>query len=281
MKNRLVETHATFSQNIKWIQIVAILSKLWVEERLSSFVTHYFRDIKDERSAMSQNRYIALWKWTLHLYFVFWQKKGTIIPPSGTTDTENNWFIFQRNYVKIHSFYQTESYNKLGVQTPRFPTFLIEMLICPIYPEEILMLKSLCAAQYWGCVFMCSWCRAVLWLWELQTWWAESSSSWAELTCLSTLHQIQQLTSLCHKTWQQLIRPNFWSDNPIQFFSVGVGIWYCVKLILCFFCAAVLKYHLPIDVWSVGQLWACCALYFVLNLRLSSCCLLLLFIHIY
>lgn len=29
------------------------------------------------------------------------------------------------------------------------------------------------------------------------------------------LHQTEQLTSLSHKTWQQLIRLNLWSHNPI------------------------------------------------------------------
>lgn len=39
---------------------------------------------------MNQNRRRAVWKWTPHLYFVFWQKQVTILLPSGTADTENN-----------------------------------------------------------------------------------------------------------------------------------------------------------------------------------------------
>lgn len=67
------------------------------------------------------------------------------------------------------------------------------------------------------------------------------------------LHQIQQLTSLCHKTWQQLIRPNFWSDNPIQFFfSWGGGLTLVSGQYCVFLCC------------SARLLWACCALYFVL-----------------
>lgn len=61
-------------------------------------------------------------------------------------------------------------------------------------------------------------------------------------------HQTQQLTSLRHKTWQQLNRPNLWSDNPIceilsLFLSVRVGgvDIFGAKLILCSFCDAVLN----------------------------------------
>lgn len=69
------------------------------------------------------------------------------------------------------------------------------------------------------------------------------------------LHQTQQLTGLRHKTWQQPIRPNLWSDNPIcgilSFFSVEVDILRA-KLISCCFSIAALRHHLLIKLWSIG-----------------------------
>lgn len=86
---------------------------------------------------------------------------------------------------------------------------------------------------------------------------------WAHLSallCTVKLHHTQQLTSLCHKTWQQLIRHKLWSDNPICeilpiffFFPQLVDIL-GAKLGSCCFCTAMLRDHQLINVQSI----CCC-----------------------
>lgn len=100
--------------------------------------------------------------------------------------------------------------------------------------------------------------RAVLL--ELQTCWTELTCLPA-LLCTARLHQIQQLTASVTKTWQQL-RPNFWSDNPIELvvrFSRG---WCHNDIVLFSHCSVEIS---PVNQSVVRRLlWLFFALYLVL-----------------
>lgn len=121
--------------------------------------------------------------------------------------------------------------------------FLIEtMQVCPVYPQETLMSTYVGAAGSRGAWSHDNMKNDVVVVggeavnrpggWSP----AAAGQSSPVSSALWSYIKPQQLTSLRHKTWQKLIRPELWSDNPIceVFFSNRrltslVLRWYCAE----------------------------------------------------